>query len=120
MAMIRIGAERLRNLPEALELEWLEANGLGGYASSTVVLANTRSYHGLLVAPLASPPGRFVLLSKLEEVAHYEGQSYKLSTNLYSAGKVVQPEGYRYQEGFTKSLFPTFTYRIGAIELGRE
>ena len=38
-----------RDLARALELEWLETNGLGGYASSTVAGANTRRYHALLV-----------------------------------------------------------------------
>ena len=36
--------------------EWLSANGLGGYASGTVSGANTRRYHGLLVAAHASGP----------------------------------------------------------------
>jgi predicted glycogen debranching enzyme len=120
MPMIRVAKEVLRDLPAALELEWLETNGLGGYASSTVALANTRAYHGLLVAALAQPPGRYVLLSRLEEVVHHAGQTYFLSTNHYAGGKVVHPEGYLYLEGFTKSLFPTFTYRLGALELGRE
>jgi len=50
-----------------LELEWLETNGLGGYASSTVLNCHTRKYHGLLVANLDNPAGRHVLLSKLED-----------------------------------------------------
>ena len=132
MAMIRVPQERLRDLPAALELEWLETNGVGGYASSTVVLANTRAYHGLLVAALNQPPGRFVLLSRLEEVVHHGDQTSYLSTNHYAGGAVVHPEGYRNLESFTKSLFPTFTYRLGdagappsqpsprSIELGRE
>jgi predicted glycogen debranching enzyme len=120
MAMIRVPREQLQDLPVAVEQEWLETNGLGGYASSTLVMANTRSYHGLLVAPLEKPPGRYVLLSKLEEVVHHGGQTHLLSTNYYAGGKVIQPDGYRRLELFTKSLFPTFTYRLGNIELGRE
>ncbi|HEU5318305.1 MAG TPA: glycogen debranching enzyme N-terminal domain-containing protein, partial [Chloroflexota bacterium] len=52
---------------EALTHEWLVTDGLGGYASGTVVGPHTRRYHGLLVAPLAPPLGRHILLSKLEE-----------------------------------------------------
>src|SRR5262245_887801 len=110
MSMIRVGSEVLRDLPAALGLEWLETNGLGGYASSTVVLANTRAYHGLLVSRLNQPAGRYVLLSRIEEVVHCAGKTYMLSTNHYAGGKVIQPEGYQHQELFTKSLFPTFTY----------
>jgi glycogen debranching enzyme len=46
--------------------EWLETNGLGGFASSTVAGLNTRRYHGLLVAALQPPVGRAVLLSTTE------------------------------------------------------
>ena len=50
--------------------EWLETNGLGGFASSTITGLNTRRYHGLLVAATKPPVGRMVLLSKLEETRH--------------------------------------------------
>ena len=39
-------------------MKWLTTNGLGGYASGTVCGANTRSYHGLLVAALETPERR--------------------------------------------------------------
>jgi predicted glycogen debranching enzyme len=47
--------------------EWLVTNGLGGYASGTVQGAITRRYHGLLVAALAAPLGRVVMLSQMTE-----------------------------------------------------
>src|SRR6266576_3266799 len=47
--------------------EWLVTNGLGGYASSTVVGVVTRRYHGLLVASLPAPLGRMVMLNHLLE-----------------------------------------------------
>ncbi|MFH0811077.1 MAG: amylo-alpha-1,6-glucosidase [Pseudomonadota bacterium] len=50
----------------ALLHEWLETSGTGAYASSTLPGANTRRYHGLLVAPVAGL-GRHVFLSWLEE-----------------------------------------------------
>src|SRR3990172_287358 len=53
-----------QNAREALRLEWLDTNGIGGYASSTILHCHTRKYHGLLVASLKEPAGRFVLLSK--------------------------------------------------------
>ena len=51
---------------ERLNREWLETNGLGGFASSTLAGINTRRYHGLLTAATKPPVGRMVLLSKLE------------------------------------------------------
>jgi hypothetical protein len=47
--MIRFGQEICGNLETAPRREWLETNGLGGFASSTIVGLNTRRYHGLLV-----------------------------------------------------------------------
>jgi predicted glycogen debranching enzyme len=47
--------------------EWLVTNGLGGYASGTVAGVVTRRYHGLLVAALPAPLGRFVMLNHLLE-----------------------------------------------------
>ena len=65
--MIEFGPEILADPAAASTREWLETNGLGGYASSTVIGLNTRRYHGLLIASLRPPVERFVLLSKLEE-----------------------------------------------------
>src|SRR5688500_15825350 len=47
--------------------EWIVGNGLGGYASSTVLGVATRRYHGLLVAALPAPAGRVVMFSHLAE-----------------------------------------------------
>ena len=47
--------------------EWLVTNGLGGYAAGTVAGVLTRRYHGLLVASLPAPLGRFVMLNHLLE-----------------------------------------------------
>ena len=59
--------------------EWLSANGLGGYASGTVSGANTRCYHGLLVAALTPPGQREVLLSRLDEVAVVGDEVFELA-----------------------------------------
>ena len=55
------------NFYEAIHNEWLETNGLGGWAGSTITGTNTRRYHGLLVASIVPPVDRMVLLSKLDE-----------------------------------------------------
>ena len=66
-AMIQFKKPASGDLTDALSREWLETNGLGGFASSTIIGLNTRRYHGLLVAATKPPVGRFVLLSKCEE-----------------------------------------------------
>ena len=55
------------NLENGLKREWIITNGIGGFASSTVIGANTRKYHGLLIAPLTPPARRYLILSKLDE-----------------------------------------------------
>jgi hypothetical protein len=60
--MIQFERKTCDDLEAALRREWLETNGLGGFASSTIIGLNTRRYHGLLVAA-TKPVGRLVLLS---------------------------------------------------------
>ena len=103
------------NLAEATQREWIETNGIGGFASSTIVGLNTRRYHGLLVAATKPPVGRFVLLSKLEETLVVGGARFELSANQYAG--VVHPQGQRYLERFRTHPFPHFTYRVDQIEI---
>jgi predicted glycogen debranching enzyme len=92
--MIDFHEDICRNLDDALTREWLETNGLGGFASSTIVGLNTRRYHGLLTGATKPPVGRLVLLSKLEEVLIINGQRYELSANEYPG--VIHPQGHQY------------------------
>ena len=50
-----------------LARHWLVTNGLGGYASGTLVGALTWRYHGLLIAALPAPLGRMLMLNHLAE-----------------------------------------------------
>jgi predicted glycogen debranching enzyme len=50
-----------------LRREWIVTNGLGGYASGTVLGVNTRRYHGYLVSALSEPFGRWMMLNHLSE-----------------------------------------------------
>jgi len=113
--MIKFGKEICGDLDAALRREWLETNGLGGFASSTIMGLNSRRYHGLLVAATKPPVGRLVLLSKLEETLFIEGQPFDLSANLYPG--VVHPQGFRYLKQFRLDPFPVFTYEIEGIEI---
>ena len=113
--MIEFTKEVCGELDAALRREWLETNGLGGFASSTIVGLNTRRYHGLLVAATKPPVGRVVMLSKLEETLFVENQPFELSANRYPG--VVHPQGFRYLKRFRLDPFPVFTYDIEGIEI---
>lgn len=103
--------QRCANPESALRHEWLETNGLGGYASSTIIDCHTRKYHGLLVAALDQPRGRFNLLSKVEASLMVEGRELSLCTNKYPG--VFHPTGHQYIDRFEQTLAPTVTYRVG-------
>src|ERR1700675_3727306 len=113
--MIRFGQDVCGDLDAALRHEWLETNGLGGFASSTIVGLNSRRYHGLLVAATQPPVGRLVLLSKLEETLVIDGKRFDLSANRYPG--VVHPQGFRYLKQFRLDPFPVFTYETEGVEI---
>lgn len=108
--MIRLRREELQDFDAALEREWLETNGLGGFASSTPYGLNTRRYHGLLVAATRPPVGRIVLLSKLEETLVIDGRRFELSANQYPGA--IHPEGHRLLQEFRLDPFPIFIYAV--------
>ena len=95
---------------KAVEKEWIETNGIGGYASSTIIGVNTRGYHGLLIAATRPPLGRMLLLSKVEETLVIGDRRYEISCNQYSGA--IHPEGYRYLDSFRLDPFPVFTYAV--------
>ena len=113
--MIQFKKETCGDLGAALRREWLETNGIGGFASSTIIGLNTRRYHGLLTAATKPPVGRLVLLSKLEETFFIDGQAFDLSANRYPG--VVHPQGFRHLKQFRLDPFPVFTYEIEGIEI---
>ena len=96
---LKFGREVCSNLKIAESREWLVTNGIGGYASGTLPGVLTRRYHGLLVAALEPPVARTLLFTKLDEIIHYHGQLYELSTNRWADGTVA-PQGYLNLESF--------------------
>jgi predicted glycogen debranching enzyme len=74
-------------------------NGLGGYACGTVALANTRRYHGFLMASLAPPVQRTLLAAKFDLSVEYQGIKTDLSANEF-AGGAITPQGFVHLESF--------------------
>ena len=109
--------EKKLTLEEGLKKEWLITNGIGGFASSTVIGANTRKYHGLLVAPIEPPARRYLILSKVDESIELDGKKYELYTNVC---KNYISKGYKLQTGFEKVYVPQFTYKVEDTEIKKE
>lgn len=105
-----------QNTRRALGKEWLLTNGLGDYASSSIIYCNTRKYHGLLVA--STPDGRAVLLSAMEESVVGGGREFFISARQHPGQ--LYPQGHQYQESFTLGPWPRFEYRVGDVRISRE
>ena len=101
-------------LKDCLNKEWIITNGTGGFCASTVIGANTRRYHGLLVAPLIPPAQRHVLLSKVDECIVIDNEEHNLFTNVC---KDYISEGYKYLESFEKDILPVFTYKVKDVKI---
>ena len=91
--------------------EWLEADGLGGFASGTVGGVRTRRYHALLLAATTPPTGRYVLVSGCDAWIERDGQRFPLSTQCYTPG-VTSPDGERRLETFSLLPWPSWRYRL--------
>lgn len=94
--------------------EWLITNGIGGFSSSTIIGANTRRYHGLLVASITPPARRHLILSKLDESIKIGENEYPLYTNI---GKNYVVEGFKYQTSFRKEYIPIFQYEVEDVKI---
>lgn len=121
MTTITIDKKKLSEYEVARSLEWLETNGIGGYAGSTLSGAHTRRYHGLLIASLHPPVDRKVLVSKLEETVVLKSNDGKetegipLSSNQYPGA--LYPQGFRQLEKFEQEMFPVFYFKAGDVEI---
>ena len=102
------------DLKDGIKKEWLITNGIGGYASSTVVGANTRRYHGLLIAPLNPPANRYLICSKVDESIKIGNKDYSLFTNIC---KSFISSGYKKQESFEKEYYPIFKYKVDDVRV---
>ena len=105
--------DALSDFEIARNLEWLETNGIGGYASGTVAGVQSRRYHGLLIAAANPPVGRMVILSKLDETIVAGENRYQLGTNQYPGA--LHPTGFRFLREFERDLFPVFYFEAGGV-----
>jgi predicted glycogen debranching enzyme len=106
---VEYGKADWRTFDRGIEKEWLLTNGIGGFASSTIIGANTRRYHGLLVASLHPPVERHLIVSKIDESLHIGENTY----NLYSFKTFDYiMKGYKYLQRVEIDHIPTFYYNV--------
>jgi predicted glycogen debranching enzyme len=92
-------------------VEWLEADGLGGFASGTASGIRTRRYHALLLAATEPPGGRMVLVNGVDAWIDSGGETFALSTQRYEPG-VLHPDGATRIASFTTTPWPTWTFEL--------
>jgi predicted glycogen debranching enzyme len=97
--VIDFGRDICGDLAAAEAREWLVTNGAGGFACGTIAGTLTRRYHGLLVAALPPRWQRTLLVSKIDEVVDYDGESYALGANRWADG-AIDPAGHVHIERF--------------------
>jgi predicted glycogen debranching enzyme len=100
-----------RVLPPTLDDEWLETDGLGGFASGTTSGIRTRRYHALLLAATTPPTGRVVLVNGWEAWIETPNGAYPLSTHHY-APDVLHPDGRTRIAWFAAEPWPRWHFRL--------
>lgn len=98
-----------------LSREWLETNGIGGFASSTVSGCNTRRYHALLCAATQPPLGRMVLVNKVDEMLVVDGHEFELGVNQFPDS--MHPAGYHFLRRFSARPVPGWVYSVPAGDM---
>lgn len=94
-----------------LNAEWIETDGLGGFASGTVSGIRSRRYHALLLPATNPPAGRVALVNDVEAWIETRDQKFALSSHRYIPD-VVHPDGVKHLRTFTVDPWPTWTYEL--------
>src|SRR3712207_1503381 len=114
------GAAERDDLEALITREWLVTNGLGGYASGTLLGMITRRYHGLLVAALRNPLGRTVMLNHLiERLTLADGTIVRLGGE-ERVGRTLEVPSARYLADFRlEAGLPVWEYEVGHATIER-
>jgi glycogen debranching enzyme len=117
--MIEFGRDICGDLDNAMRREWLVTNGTGSYACGAISGANTRCYHGALIAALDAPVARTLLVAKIEATAHLRGTAYHLDTHEWADGS-IEPRGYELIESFQlDGRIPTWTFALAEAQVAK-
>lgn len=114
---IRFGREVCGDLRQAERREWWLSNRNGAYAAGTLAGSLTRRYHGLLLAPLAPPLGRFLVLAKADATLIDAEREWPLFTNRWTGGS-VSPASHVHIESFRlEGRLPVWVFAIGDLRI---
>ncbi len=104
-----------------LQEEWLLTNGIGGFASGTIVGCNARRYHGLLCAALLPPVGRFMMLNRVGEILKIRGKSVPFELSINQFADKFHPRGDRYLRRFDLEIeLARWEYEVEGVRISKE
>ena len=98
-------------LTELKQNEWLEADGLGGFASGTVSGIRTRRYHALLLTATNPPAGRVVLVNGFDAAVQTASGNFAISSQLYPPD-VMHPDGATRIDDFKSEPWPRWSFAM--------
>ncbi|HAN17377.1 MAG: amylo-alpha-1,6-glucosidase [Bacteroidetes bacterium GWC2_33_15] len=121
MAYLDLNKDEIINLEYSLKKEILSTNRAGGYFSTSIILCNTRKYHGLMVLPIKEfDDENHVLLSSVDETVIQHGKSFNLGIHKFPGIGVYEPRGHKYITDFQYDQTPKLTYKVGGVVLEKE
>lgn len=115
---MKFGKGYWKSFEAGLEREWVITNGIGGYAGSSIIGANTRRHQGLLIASLRAPVSRYAILTKIDESLQIGGEDFSLATNQHPGG--WNEEGQKHLQRFIYDEQPKFIYQVKEVFLTKE
>lgn len=111
---MRFGKNSCKSYERGIEKEWMLSNGRSAFSGSTMIGANSRKYHAILIAALKSPDERHMILPKVCEKFISKGTEYPLTTTKYK-DEVI--EGYKNLQSFSYNGIPEYTYFVNGTSI---
>ncbi|MBU3133023.1 amylo-alpha-1,6-glucosidase [Clostridium gasigenes] len=111
---MRFSKNSFSSYDRGIEKEWILTNGRSGFSGSTIIGANSRKYHGLLIAAIKSPDERYMVLPKVEETLILNNKLYPLTSTKY-IGETI--EGFKNLQSFTHEGIPTYRYLACGVDI---
>lgn len=112
--------ETYGELQPHVQKEWLLTNGIGGFASSSIVGCNTRRYHGLLCAATLPPVGRIMTLNRIGEIVRIDGSDelHELSVNCF--GSIFHPRGDKFLRKVEIDDTVKYIFDVDGVKIEKE
>ena len=111
---MRFGKNSFKSYERGIEKEWMLSNGRSAFSGSTLIGANSRKYHSILIAALKSPDERYMILPKVCEKFTVNKIEYPLTTTKYK-NEVI--EGYKNLQSFSYDGIPEYNYFINGTSI---